>query len=142
MQSTPAEVVHTWFEEVWNQGLEATIDRLLAPTAVAHGLPTSDGLPMAGPEAFKPFYRTFRGTFPDIQVRILHAVSEGEFCAVRCAVTGTHSGDALGVPATGNAVSFSGMTIVRVRDGQIHEGWNTFDFLQLYQQLGVLPPLT
>jgi hypothetical protein len=37
------------------------------------------------------------------------------------------------------------MTMMRVRDGQIVEGWNCFEFLSMYQQIGwvpnpVLPP--
>jgi hypothetical protein len=28
-----------------------------------------------------------------------------------------------------------------IRDGQIQEAWNCFDFLSLYQQVGMLPPL-
>ena len=28
------------------------------------------------------------------------------------------------------------MTILRIRDGLIVEGWNTYDFLSMYQQLG------
>jgi len=28
------------------------------------------------------------------------------------------------------------MTIARVRDGQLVEGWNAIDFLAMYQQIG------
>ena len=42
---------------------------------------------------------------------------------------------------TGKATEFWGMCIIRVRDGQIVEGWNNFDFLSLYQQLSMLPQL-
>ena len=33
------------------------------------------------------------------------------------------------------------MVIVRVENGRIVEGWNSFDFLGLYQQIGLLPQL-
>jgi hypothetical protein len=29
--------------------------------------------------------------------------------------------------------------MARVRDGQIQEGWSSFDFLSLYQQVGLVP---
>ena len=32
--------------------------------------------------------------------------------------------------------------MARVENGQIAEGWNCFDFLSLYQQLGLLPALS
>jgi predicted ester cyclase len=70
-----------------------------------------------------------------------HCIVEGDLCAVHCEVTGTHTGDGLGISATGRDVRFSGMCIIRVAHGQIQEAWNSFDFLSFYQQLGVLPAL-
>jgi hypothetical protein len=37
-----------WFEEVWNQGREATIDELLAPDVVGHGLVDPNGNEVTG----------------------------------------------------------------------------------------------
>ena len=62
--------------------------------------------------------------------------------AAYCHVTGTHSGPGLGVAATGSAIDMKGMVLVEVRDGQVHEGWNCFDFMSLYQQVGMLGPVT
>ena len=138
MSMSPDAVMRTWFEEVWNQGREETIDRLFAADAVAHGLP---GGPMRGPEAFRRVFKTFRGAFSDIQIRVLRTITEGEMIAVHCHVTGTHTGRELGVDATEKHVEFDGVTIGRVVDGQIREGWNCFDFLTMYQQLEMLPAL-
>jgi predicted ester cyclase len=138
MNMSPDRVMRTWFEEVWNQGREETIDRLFAADAVAHGLP---GAPMRGPEAFKQLFNTFRGAFADIHIDVLRTVTEGEMIAVHCHVTGTHTGRELGVDATQRRVEFEGVTIGRVVNGQIHEGWNCFDFLTMYQQLEMLPAL-
>ena len=49
--------MHAWFENLWNKGDETTIDTMLHVDGVVHGLPTPDGQPIRGPEAFKPFYR-------------------------------------------------------------------------------------
>ena len=38
--------------------------------------------------------------------------------------------------ATERPVDFWGMVMVKVRDGQLIEGWNCFEFLSMYQQLG------
>lgn len=136
---SPDAVVRTWFEEVWNQGREETIDRLFAASGVAHGLP--GGSPLRGPEDFKPFFRSFRGAFPDIHVEVTQTVVEEDRVALHCNVKGTHKGHTLGMPATGKPVEFSGIVIVRIQDGQIVESWNHFDFLGFYQQLGLLPQL-
>jgi predicted ester cyclase len=140
MSTTAETLIRQWFEELWNQGREDAIDRLLAPNGIAHGLPTPDHQPIVGPAAFKPFYRQFRQAFPDIQISIERAVSSGDFAAVHCRVTGTHRGDAFG-PATLRPVEFEGMCIVRTSGGQIVEGWNTFDFMTCFQQIGLLPQL-
>lgn len=137
MPATPAEILRIWFERVWNQGDESTIDQYYAPTAVAHGLPNA---PAPGPEGFKPFLRAFRTAFPNIKIEVTHALSDGELGVVRCRVTGTHTGEGLGVAATNLRVDFTGMTMARVVDGQIVEGWNIYDFISMYQQLRMQPP--
>ena len=49
---------------------------------------------------------------------------------------GRHVGQALGGPPTNRPIEFVGVSMTRVRDGQIVEGWNVFDFLGMYQQIG------
>jgi steroid delta-isomerase-like uncharacterized protein len=134
----PDMVMREWFEEVWNQGREETITRLFAADALAHGLP---GAPMRGPEGFRPLFHLFRGAFPDMRIEVERTITQGEFVAVHCHVTGTHSGGTLGMAPTGRRIDFHGVTIARVAGGQLHEGWNCFDFLTMYQQLGVVPPI-
>jgi steroid delta-isomerase-like uncharacterized protein len=140
MSSSTEDVARQWFAEVWNQGSEAAIDRLLAPQGAFHGL-TADGTPIVGPAGFKPFFRQFKGAFPDMNIRIDRTVTEGEMIALHCTVTGTHRGDALGIAATGKPVTFTGIAMGRVRNGQLVEGWNAFDFLSLYQQVGMVAAL-
>jgi len=132
----PAELVHEWFERVWNQADESAIDDLLSPTGILHGLPGGE---IKGPAGFKPFARSFRSAFPDINIAIRRCVTQGDFCAAHCEVTGTHTGDGLGVKPTQRRVSIEGMAIVRAADDQIQEAWNSFDFLSLYQQLELVP---
>ena len=132
------EVARQWFEQVWNQGSEEAISRLMAADARFHGLPTPDGAPIVGPEAFKPFFRRFRQAFPDIRIEVQHSVVEGEMVALHCRVTGSHRGESLGIAASGNTLDIDGMAMARIRDGQIQEAWNCFDFLKLYGQVGLV----
>jgi len=141
MSNTPDVKIREWFEELWNAGREETVDRLLAPHGTIHGLPTPGGRPLVGPKEFKAYYHQLRGAFPDIHVSIERMLTQGELVAVHCRVTGTHKGDGLGIPATNRPVDFSGMCIARWVDQHFIEGWNAFDFLTCYQQLGVVPPL-
>ena len=131
-------LVRRWFEEVWNRGRAEAIDEMFAEDGVAHGLADATGQPLRGPEGFRPFFHSFRDAFPDIEVVVEDVSAEGDKLAARCSVRGRHQSDSLGFAATGSPVEFTGMTFVRLRDGQIVEAWNNFDFMAMFQQLGAL----
>ena len=130
--------IRRWMEEVWNKGRAEAIDEMFAEEGVAHGLSDVSGQELRGPAAFKPFFQSFRNAFPDLQIIVEDTVSEGDKVAARCTVRGSHQGDTLGFAATGQPAEFTGMCIVRVKDGQIVEAWNNFDFMSMFQQLGAL----
>ena len=136
MSQENRDMIRRWFDEVWNKGNADAIDEMFDEQGIAHGLSAETGAPMVGPAAFREFHAKFREAFPDIHVEIDDVVAEGDKVAARCTVTGNHLGDSLGLPATNNPVEFEGMAIVRVKDGKIVEGWNTFDFTKLYRQIG------
>jgi predicted ester cyclase len=138
---TPEALSRAWFARVWNEGSEPAIHEMLAADAKMHGLPTPDGKPLVGPADFVPFWRKFREAFPDIRITVERAVEQGDMVAVHCRVVGRHTGGALGIAATHKPVEMWGMGIARVKDGRIVETWNSFDFMTLYQQIGLLPPL-
>ena len=131
-------LIRHWFEEVWNKGRAEAIDEMFAVDGVANGLSDEKGEPLRGPDDFKTFFYKFRDAFPDIEVIVEDTIAEGDKVAARCVVRGRHQGDSLGFAATQKPVEFTGIAIVRVRDGQIVEAWNNFDFMSLYQQLGAI----
>jgi predicted ester cyclase len=137
---SPEAIVRSWFQDGWDEGNEAAIDRLMAPDAVVHGLAACS---MRGPAGFKPYFRAMRAALGDLEIEVTQTVTEGDRVAAHCRVVARHVGDALGAPATNTPVTFTGVAIARVRDGQIVEGWNNFDFLSMYQQIGWVknPPL-
>lgn len=130
--------VHRWFEEVWNQGRESAIDELFPADAVAHGLGDSEQ-DVHGPDEFKPLVANIRGALPDTHIKIDDILVDGDRVAVRITLQGTHTGQGLGVPPTGRKVSIQGIIIVRLVDGRISEGWNSYDQLGLLRQIGALP---
>ena len=130
-------LVHRWFEEVWNQGREAPIDELFPAGGVAHGLGDSE-TDVHGPAEFKPFVANIRGSIPDLHMKVEDIVCEGDRVAVRIKLQGTHTGQGLGVAPTGGKVSIQGIVIMRIVDGQIVEGWNSYDQLGLLRQVGAL----
>jgi steroid delta-isomerase-like uncharacterized protein len=132
-------VLRHWFEDVWSDGRLDLIETYLAPDAVAHGLDeTGEGC--VGPAGFRPFYEKLRGACPDISFEVDDVVASGPMAACRWTATLTHTGDQLGVRATGRAVRITGMTIARVEDGRIVEGWNEWDRLGFATALGLVAP--
>jgi len=125
-------LIRRWFEEVWNQGRTELIDELRAPDAIATGLGE-------GEADFKAFHAELRGALPDLVVRIEDMLAAGDRVAVRIVFEGTHLGEIMGVAPTGCKVCFTGISIARIADGKIVEGWNSLDRLGLLRQIGAFP---
>lgn len=136
MNDDNKRLVRRWFEEVWNQGREGTVDELLSPQGLGFGLGAT-GTEVHGPPAFKPFVRNMRDAFPDLHMEIEDMVAEGDKVAVRLLVTGTHKGGGLGFPATGREINVTAITIIQFASGKMVHGWNNWDQLGMLQQLGM-----
>lgn len=98
---------------------------MLDENVIVHGL----GFDGAGIEPFKLFYKEFMDSFKDIYIEVDQVLTDGEYEAARCTARGVHS-------QTNMEASFSGMVMVRIKDGKAVEAWNNFDFLSMYMQLG------
>src|SRR5262245_37905776 len=123
--------------EGFGEGNLETIDELTAPDLVDH-----DPLPGSSPDrdGFKAAVRLMRAAFPDLAVEILHALVEDDKVVLHTAFRGTHSGEFLGIPATGKPISTAAIDIGRLGpDGRVAERWQRFGALQLMQQIGVVP---
>lgn len=130
--------IHRWFEEVWNKKREEAIDEMMAEDCVANGLADQAGSSIRGTEPFKMLHRAFVSAYPDMKITVEDTVIQGDKIAARCRVTGSHAGDGIGVAPTNQPVEFTGMTIVRIKDGKIVEAWNEFNFMEMYKQVGAL----
>ena len=138
MSEANKAIVRRWFEEVWNQGREETVDELFAANGRGYGLGDTEAT-IQGPAGFKPFMRNLRGGLPDLRMKIEDIMAEGDKVTVRLTAEGTHKGGQLGVPPTGRRVRIAGLVVLRIANGQIVEGWNSWDQLGLLRQIGALP---
>jgi steroid delta-isomerase-like uncharacterized protein len=129
------QLMQRWFEEVWNAGRIQTVYDLLALDGVARGQRGAE-TEVRGPEQFAQFAREIRGAFPDIKLQIEDIVGAGDKVVVRWLATMTHSGDALGIAATGKTVRSRGISIVTIDKGKIVEGWDNWDQLGMLEQIG------
>ena len=62
-------------------------------------------------------------------------VGEQDLIAVMYTLHARHSGDFMGVPASGRKVAIPGMEVVRIRDGKIAEHWGIYDFLRTAEEI-------
>ena len=138
MSETNKALIRRWFEEVWNQGIEKTIDELFSPEGIAHGLGDTE-IDVCGPEQFKPFVRNLRGSLPDLHISVEDVIAENDLVVARLVLQATHSGPGLGVTPSGRQVRVAGIAVVRFANGQAVEAWNVWDQLGLLRQIGALP---
>lgn len=129
------QLMKRWFREVWNEGKTPTVYELLSPDAVGRGQTGSDAV-VYGPSEFAPFVELIRSAFPDINITVEDAFGADDKVVVRWSASMTHHGDGLGIPPTGKRVRLTGMTIVRIENGQIVEGWDNWDQLAMLEQIG------
>jgi predicted ester cyclase len=130
-------LMHRWYDEVWGQGNEKSIDEIFSQEGIAYGLGEA-GLDVRGPEEFKPFVRKIRESFSNIKFDIEDVLVEGEQVVTRWVVTMTHTGPGFGEP-TGKTVRVGGMSWTGLKNGQILGGWNNWDMLGLIQQINADP---
>jgi steroid delta-isomerase-like uncharacterized protein len=124
-----------FFQEVWNDGDEAAIDRYIAADAAGN-----DATFGAGREAFRVQWRKWQAAFTDLHFEVEEVVAEPDTVVTRWTLSGIQTGEFLGIPPTGRAVSVQGMSLDHIAGGQISSGFDAWDELGLRRQLGVLPP--
>jgi predicted ester cyclase len=126
------EVLQGIYEAI-NTGDLVLLDKFVAPGYVEH----SEGF--QGVEPFKQQVTAFRAAFPDLRVTIEDVLIDGDRFASRTTVTGTHTGDLMGMPATGKHISVEAVDIGRVGGGQAQERWGGLNMFSMLTQLGVIP---
>jgi steroid delta-isomerase-like uncharacterized protein len=120
-----------WFDEVWNKGRRDAIAEMLAPDGVIHDGNTDT----VGPDGFYPFFERLNAAFSDFRVDVEDSIAEGDKICVRWSCRAKHTGHGLGMPPTGVAIHVTGISILRVANGKLVEGWQNWDMLGMMQQI-------
>jgi predicted ester cyclase len=130
-------VIRQVFDEVVNLGKIELVDDLFDPdfqTITAQG--TFDR------EGFKDYVRMWLTGFPDAHCQVDDVIVEGDRVAWTVRATGTHTGNFMGIPPTGNAIDFESFNVGEMRDGRAYRHKVLQDTLTMLQQLGVIPAIT
>jgi len=79
----------------------------------------------------------FKG-FPDYHATIEDIIAEGDRVWARIAYAGTNTGEYLGLAPTGKKISYNSVTIKRIVDGKMVEGWTVNDMSDFFMRLGIV----
>jgi steroid delta-isomerase-like uncharacterized protein len=124
----PAEksksAVHRLVHEFFNRTDVRIADAILAPGYVEHDPILGR---WSGTQGLKRLCRSLRAAFPDGHLTINDQVAEGDRVVTRWAFRGTQFGEFAGIPASGQGVWITAISIHRVADGLIQEGWTGFE---------------
>ena len=124
-------VARRFIEEVLGKGNFELLQNITTNSYMDHSLPSG--------VTPRQSIGAFRAGFADAQVTVNDVIAEGDETVVRWTMRGTHSGSFYGMPATGKSVIMNGMSMYRLVDGKLAEGWVEYDELGLMQQLGAIP---
>lgn len=113
-----------------------TIDDVVAPDALIR---TPLPVEATGADLAKELFARLMRAYPDLHITIEDLIAEGDKVVSRNTVTGTHQGEYMGIPPTGNSVTYNEVIITRFADGRIVETWAVVDVLAQMRQLGVIP---
>jgi len=127
-------VVRKFFEDVLNTGDFTLIEQYISPDFVEHDeLPIETASDLEGvTEVFKMVHTATS----DFKVTIVDMIAEDDKVAVRMIWGGTHQGDFMGMPATGNTIAFDVFDMFRVQDGKITDHWGVSNTMKMMSQLG------
>jgi len=92
-----------------------------------------------GKQELKAFVTGWYVFSRDLKFELTSQFSAGDWGATEWIMSGTHTGDVLGIPATNKKFSVRGVSISELRTGRIRRNsdyWNIASFLQ---QIGILP---
>jgi predicted ester cyclase len=127
-------------EDAFIRGNLNALDEVFASDTVFHSPPLLD---FKGLEAFKQGIAGFRQAFTDIRWNWDEIISEGNTAVQRCTMRAKHTGTLpeIPVPPTDKELVMKSCVVYHLKNGKILEFIEYFDWLGLFQQLGIIPPM-
>jgi steroid delta-isomerase-like uncharacterized protein len=116
--------------------VNAIVDRYLAEDFVEHEeIPGMDSTRETPRQLFAMMHAAFSGLHVDVH----DMVQEGDKVVARVSFVGTHTGDFMGVPASGNPIDIKAIDIVQFRDDKLVAHWGVMDMAGAMAQMGAVP---
>lgn len=125
------------FAEIMSSHDVARLDEIKSENYVNHNAFAEPGL-----EGSKKVLGAIIAGVPDLKVTAedVFVSADGSRVVGRYHYQGTHTGSLLGYPATGRAFSMRSIDIWRVENGRFVEHWDELNTLDVFIQIGAVPP--
>lgn len=135
--ATNRELGRAFYEEAFNAKTSAArataIMRIVAPDYIQH-----NAVAPPGRDGLIGFEEAIGQSFPDVRATVRDVFATNDRVVVRWTFTGTLTGQPfLGVAATGQKLEFDGIDIWTVKNGQLYEHWDQFDWPRAFVLLGI-----
>ena len=122
------------YDEVFSQGKVELIPELMHEDFVEHeelppGIPSDRNAPRMMTEMM-------RSAFPDFQVSVEEMLEDGVKVIARARFSGTHQGEFMGMPPTGNRFDISLIDIIEFEGDKAKAHWGVMDTAKMMEQLG------
>lgn len=123
------------YDEMGSSGtdIDAMIDEYLAEDFVEHEEVPGMGNTRESP---RQLFKMMRGAFPDLRMNSEDLIQEGDKVVARFTMTGTHRGEFMGVPASGNKIEVKGIDILQHRGDKFVAHWGMMDMAVMMEQMG------
>jgi predicted ester cyclase len=132
-----ARAVRDWYAAI-DAGDIAAFDDVMAPVVVQHAADFANAQGLDEVKAnFGPFLAAFSGLHHELE----DVVAADDLVAVRVAAHGTQQGEFMGMPATGQDITWTSLAIYRIECGKIAEHWSEVDAVGRLQELGAIPEI-
>jgi predicted ester cyclase len=126
------ELVHRFYDDLWNRWDDSLVDDVLAATFEFRG---SLGTSTLGRDGWRAYRDSVRAGSSDFHNSVVTLVSSGASAAARLVYSGTHTGPLLGIPATGRRFEYAGAAFLTSADGVLTSAWVLGDLTALREQL-------
>ena len=129
---TNKAVVQRFIREFQNEKKQETAVELLADNFIDRS-PIGEFSP--DKEGVIQMHAMLHSAFSDLKAEIHDQIGEDGRVATRKTFRGVHTGNFMGIPATGRPVEIGVIDILRIENGKIAEHWCQVDFAGLMGQL-------
>ena len=124
------------YEKIFSSGDFTDVEKYIDAGIVDH---TPDQGQAAGLEGLKGAFKVFRTAFPDLKFKVIEIIVSGNKAVIHSNITGTNTGEFMGMPPTNKKVDYNQADIVYFNsDNKAYERWGYFDFPKFMQQLGLM----